>query len=320
MRFLVTGGAGFIGSHLTDALLSRGDKVVVVDDFSSGSKENLDHQKLNGNLEIISASILDKEQLLKAFSGVDGCFHMAAAVGVEKILKDPIGSIKTNIHGSENVLDIATDLGIPLLLASTSEIYGKNSSGLLSEESDRIIGSPLLSRWSYSDAKAIDESYSRALYEQRGLQVKIIRYFNTVGPRQSAAYGMVIPKFFSAAIQGKPLQVYGDGTQQRVFCDVGDAVRGTLALWDSQNGFGEVFNLGGFEETSINDLAKKILAVTSSNSPIESVSYEKLRSSGFEDMLRRLPDTSKLRGKTGWIPLMGLDEILSSFYNHLIQA
>jgi UDP-glucose 4-epimerase len=245
---------------------------------------------------------------------------MAAAVGVEKILKDPIGSIKTNIHGSENVLDIATDLGIPLLLASTSEIYGKNSSGLLSEESDRIIGSPLLSRWSYSDAKAIDESYSRALYEQRGLQVKIIRYFNTVGPRQSAAYGMVIPKFFSAAIQGKPLQVYGDGTQQRVFCDVGDAVRGTLALWDSQNGFGEVFNLGGFEETSINDLAKKILAVTSSNSPIESVSYEKLRSSGFEDMLRRLPDTSKLRGKTGWIPLMGLDEILSSFYNHLIQA
>ena len=320
MKYLVTGGAGFIGSHLTDALLSRGDEVVVVDDFSSGSKGNLDHQKLNGNLEIISASILDKEQLLKAFSGVDGCFHMAAAVGVEKILKDPIGSIKTNIHGSENVLDIATDLRIPLLLASTSEIYGKNSSGLLSEESDRIIGSPLLSRWSYSDAKAIDESYARALYEQRGLQVKIIRYFNTVGPRQSAAYGMVIPKFFSAAIQGKPLQIYGDGTQQRIFCDVGDAVRGTLALWDSQNGFGEVFNLGGFEETSINDLAKKILAVTSSNSPIESVSYEKLRASGFEDMLRRLPDTSKLRGKTGWIPLMGLDEILGGFYNHLIQA
>ena len=210
MKYLITGGAGFIGSHLTDALLSRGDEVIVFDDFSSGSLANLSHQKDNHSLKIISGNILDRESLLRAFSGVDGCFHMAAAVGVEKILKDPIGSIKTNIHGSENVLDIAADRGVPILLASTSEIYGKNSSGLLNEESDRIIGSPLLTRWSYSEAKALDETYARALYEKSGLQVKIIRYFNTVGPRQSSAYGMVIPKFFKACLEGQPLIIHGD--------------------------------------------------------------------------------------------------------------
>ena len=316
MKYLITGGAGFIGSHLADALLSRGDEVTVFDDFSSGSLINLNHQKDNRNLKVISGNILNRESLLRAFIGVDGCFHMAAAVGVEKILKDPIGSIKTNIHGSENVLDIAADRGVPILLASTSEIYGKNSSGLLNEESDRIIGSPLLTRWSYSEAKALDETYARALYEKSGLQVKIIRYFNTVGPRQSSAYGMVIPKFFKACLEREPLIIHGDGTQQRIFCHVADAISGTLALWDSPKGNGEVFNLGGVEEVRIIDLAKRIIEVTGSSSTIDFVSYETLRLEGFEDMSRRLPDTSKLRGVTGWKAEIGLEKILSDYLEY----
>ena len=311
MKYLITGGAGFIGSHLTDALLSRGDEVTVFDDFSSGSLTNLINQKNNRNLKLISGNILDKESLVRAFSEVDGCFHMAAAVGVEKILKDPIGSIKTNIHGSEHVLDIAADKGVPILLASTSEIYGKNSSGLLSEESDRIIGSPLLTRWSYSEAKALDETYARALFEKTGLKVKIIRYFNTVGPRQSSAYGMVIPKFFKACLEGQPLIVHGDGTQQRIFCHIADAISGTLALWDSPKGNGEVFNLGGIEEVRIIDLAKRIIEITGSLSQIEFLPYEVLRPEGFEDMSRRLPDTSKLQSATGWKAELGLKKILS---------
>ncbi len=317
MRYLITGGAGFIGSHLADELLNRGNEVVILDDFSTGSARNLIQHEANPKLSLVSGSIIDRSIVQEVMQEVDGCFHMAAAVGVEKILRDPIGSLKTNIHGSENVLEIATDNQIPLLLASTSEIYGKNSSGLLNEESDRIIGSPLLSRWTYSEAKAIDESYARVLFEQRGLKVKIIRYFNTVGPRQSASYGMVIPKFFSAAIQGIPLQIYGDGSQQRIFCDVRDAINGTLALWDSAKGFGEVFNLGGFEETSINYLARKILAITQSNSVIENVSYETLRGRGFEDMVRRLPDTSKIRALTDWSPIVGLDGILDNYLKFL---
>jgi UDP-glucose 4-epimerase len=319
MRYLITGGAGFIGSHLVDALLDRGDQVVVLDDFSTGSSENLSQHRPNPNLKLVSGSVTDRHDVTSSLSDVDGCFHLAAAVGVEKILNDPIGSLKTNIHGSEIVLEAATERQIPLLLASTSEIYGKNSSGLLSEDSDRIIGSPLLSRWTYSEAKALDESYARALFEQRGLKVKIIRYFNTVGPRQSSAYGMVIPKFFNAAIKNSPIQIYGDGSQQRIFCDVRDAIKGTLALWDSVEGFGEAFNLGGFEETSIYELANKILTLTDSDSIIEHISYETLRNRGFEDMVRRLPDISKIKKLTGWSPTIGIDRILFDYYEFLTR-
>jgi UDP-glucose 4-epimerase len=319
MRYLVTGGAGFIGSHLVDEILRRGDEVTVLDDFSTGSTNNLADHENNSRLRLISGTILNRTKVYEAMLNVDACFHMAAAVGVEKILQDPIGSIKTNVHGSENVFEVATETQTPLLLASTSEIYGKNSTGLLHETSDRIIGSPLVSRWIYSEAKALDESYARALFEHKGLQVKIIRYFNTVGPRQSAAYGMVIPKFFEAAMNGSPLQIYGDGSQQRIFCDISDAVKGTFALWDSLKGFGEAFNLGGFEETSVSDLAKKILEITSSNSQIEHIPYATLLKRGFEDMPRRLPDTSKLRDLTGWSPKLGLDGILQSYYQYLSQ-
>jgi UDP-glucose 4-epimerase len=238
---------------------------------------------------------------------------MAAAVGVEKILKDPVGSLRTNIHGTENVLEAAVISQVPILLASTSEIYGKNSSGPLSEDSDRIIGSPLLSRWTYSEAKALDESLARALYEKSGLKVKIIRYFNTVGPRQSAAYGMVIPKFFKAAISGEALLIHGKGEQRRVFCHVKDAVNGTLALWNSKSGFGEAFNLGGVEEVRILDLAQNIIKLCESNSTINYLSYDEMRKSGFEDIERRIPNTEKLRKLTGWSPEKSLGNILNDY-------
>ena len=313
MKYLITGGAGFIGSHLAEELLNQGHGIRIFDDFSTGSKENLKEILNLSNVEIISGSILDKNLISQSFEGIDGCFHMAAAVGVEKILKDPIGSLKTNIHGTENVLEAAVVSQVPILLASTSEIYGKNSSGPLSEDSDRIIGSPLLSRWTYSEAKALDESLAHALYEKSGLKVKIIRYFNTVGPRQSAAYGMVIPKFFKAAISGEALLIHGKGEQRRVFCHVKDAVNGTLALWNSKSGFGEAFNLGGVEEVRILDLAQNIIKLCESNSTINYLSYDEMRKSGFEDIERRIPNTEKLRKLTGWSPEKSLGNILNDY-------
>jgi UDP-glucose 4-epimerase len=320
MKYLITGGAGFIGSHLTDALLSRGDEVCIFDDLSTGSLRNLNQQSGNKNLTVTNGSILDFNGVLEAMEGIDGCFHMAAAVGVEKILNNPIGSIKTNIHGTENVLDAAVKFNVPLLLASTSEVYGKNSIGLLNEESDRVLGSPLLFRWTYSEAKALDEAYARALHEKSGLKVKIIRYFNTVGPRQSAAYGMVIPKFFEAAMKGLPLVIHGDGSQRRIFCHVKDAVKGTLALWDSSFGDGEAFNLGGFEEIRIIDLAKRILKMTNSKSELQFIPYEILRSRGFEDMARRLPDISKIKAVTGWRPQANIDDVLTDYLESIRAA
>jgi UDP-glucose 4-epimerase len=317
MKYLVTGGAGFIGSHLVDALLRGNDKVVILDDLSTGNSKNLQRHSNNSNLEFISGSILDSDQVRELMSGIDGCFHMAAAVGVEKILSDPIGSIKTNIHGTEIVLDSAAKFEVPVLLASTSEVYGKNSLGPLSESSDRILGSPLLSRWTYSEAKAIDESYASALHRTQGLKVKIVRYFNTVGPRQSSAYGMVIPKFFEAALEGNPLIVHGDGSQQRIFCHVSDAVSATLELWKLDRGYGEAFNVGGEEEVSILELAKTIIKLCNSDSLIEFVDYDFLRKSGFEDIARRIPDTSKLRSFVDWNPKFKLDQILSDYFHSL---
>ena len=317
MKYLITGGAGFIGSHLVDALLREGHSIRILDDFSTGSTKNLLRSIENQDFEVISGSILDREIVERAFEEIDGCFHMAAAVGVEKIINDPIGSLKTNIHGTENILETATSGDVPVLLASTSEIYGKNSGGPLSEESDRIIGSPLLSRWTYSEAKALDESLARALYEARGLRVKIIRYFNTVGPRQSAAYGMVIPRFFEAAMRNDDLVVHGNGSQKRIFCHIDDAIDGTLELWKSDSGFGEAFNLGGFEEIDILSLAHKIIEICNSSSNIEFISYEDLRKTGFEDMQRRIPDTSKLKRSTGWTPKKNLDDILSDYHEYL---
>jgi UDP-glucose 4-epimerase len=317
MKYLVTGGAGFIGSHLVDSLLKRGDEVIVLDDFSTGNRTNLKLIEKSPQLSLIDGSVLDRNLVDAWISQVDGCFHMAAAVGVQKILLDPITSIKTNIHGTENVLDAASKNQIPVLLASTSEIYGKNSSGLLNENSDRILGSPLITRWNYAEAKALDESYAKALVDHASLKVKIIRYFNTVGPRQSSSYGMVIPTFFRAALSGEPLMIHGDGTQQRIFCHIEDAISGTLALWDVKSGFGEAFNLGGTEEISVLDLAKKILQMTNSKSQLQFVPYEVLKSQGFEDMKRRLPDTRKLRELTKWSAKKVINEILHDYYESI---
>jgi UDP-glucose 4-epimerase len=313
MKILITGGSGFIGSYLCKNLLEQGHEVISLDNFSTGKFENIAELESARGFKSIEGSILDEELVKNLISSVDSCFHFAAAVGVQKILDDPIGSLKTNLHGSENVIQACSESKINLVLASTSEIYGKNPSQPLTEDSDRVIGSPLLSRWTYSEAKAIDEALAHAYHSKHGLKVKIVRLFNTVGPRQSPAYGMVIPRFFAAALAGKDLEIHGDGSQRRVFCHVDDAVNGVIELWKHSDGNGEAFNIGGVEEISILNLAKKIIEVTKSNSKINFIPYEKLKTQGFEDMQRRVPSTEKLRELIGWAPKKGLDEILFDY-------
>ena len=318
MKILVTGGAGFIGSHLSEALVANGDSVIALDDLSTGNSTNLASLENNPNFQFVSGSILDENLVSSLIESVDDVMHFAAAVGVQKILDDPIGSLKTNLIGSEIVLTHAAKLNRPTILASTSEIYGKNTQVPLTEESDRLLGSPLLSRWTYSEAKAIDESIARALYQTSQWPIKIVRLFNTVGPRQRSAYGMVIPRFIEAALQNQPLRVHGDGSQLRVFCHIDDAVSGILKLWISQKGSGEAFNLGGFEETTIKDLAKRIIERTKSQSQIQFIPYNQL-TSGFEDIVRRVPDTRKLQSLTGWKATKNLDVIIEDTISELIS-
>ena len=318
MKVLVTGGAGFIGSHLCEALLAQGETVISLDDLSTGSLSNLDSIKQNPKFTSVKGSILDESLVDKLVNSVDGIFHFAAAVGVQKILKDPRGSLLTNIQGTENVLTAAARQKKRVMLASSSEIYGKNPNMPLTEDSDRVLGSPLIARWTYSEAKAIDEAFARTLFEEEGLKVSIIRLFNTVGPRQSPAYGMVIPRFFAAALKSEPLVIHGDGSQQRVFGHVSDAIAGILSLWNSEKGFGDVFNIGGFEETSINELAKRIIALTNSSSEITYQSYQELAKDGFEDLARRVPSTEKLTKLTGWKPTKDLASILTETHHSLV--
>jgi UDP-glucose 4-epimerase len=266
MKLLITGGAGFIGSHLCESALAQGHSVIALDDLSTGDSDNLKDCINNPKFTLAKGSILDQALVEKLTDSVDGVMHFAAAVGVQKILKDPRGSLITNIQGTEIVLGTAARLKKKAMLASSSEIYGKNPTMPLTESSDRVLGSPLVSRWTYSEAKAIDEAFARSLFEEDGFQVTIVRLFNTVGPRQSPAYGMVIPRFFKAALTNEPLVIHGDGTQQRVFGHVDDAVSAIFSLWNSDRGYGEAFNVGGFEETSINDLAKRIIALTAMKS------------------------------------------------------
>lgn len=313
MKILVTGGAGFIGSHIVDALTLENHEIVVLDNLKTGTTKNLDSHLKSGRIKLIQGDIKDIECVKNAFIGIDFCFHYAAAVGVDLILKSPIESMRNNIHGTENIMTIASDLGIPMLFASTSEIYGKNPSSVLTEDADRVVGNPSLWRWSYSDAKAIDEALASALANLHDFKVKTIRYFNTVGPRQSEFYGMVIPKFVSAALKDGPISIYGDGSQKRVFCHINDAVDGTLALWRETTGYGEVFNLGGLEEITILDLAKLIIEKTNSKSQIEFVPYSKLRQLGYEDIPKRVPGIAKLTSKINWRPLKGIDQILNDY-------
>ena len=317
MKYLVTGGAGFIGSHLCDALLERGDSVVVLDNLSTGNKKNIEHLVGNPSFELIEGSILDVDVVDKAVASIDHVLHLAAAVGVFTIVDKPLESLSTNLRGTENILEAAHKHQKEVLIASSSEIYGKNASGALNEESDRIVGSPLKSRWSYSEAKAIDESMAFFYYQEKKLAIRIVRFFNTVGPRQVGHYGMVVPRFVSAALKNEPLTVYGTGSQSRCFCHVKDAVAGVLAVIDSNATLGEVFNIGNDEEITIEDLAHEVIELTGSTSAIEKVLYEKAYAPGFEDMQRRIPDIGKIKRVVGWAPKLSLDSIITDIANHL---
>jgi UDP-glucose 4-epimerase len=317
MKYLVTGGSGFIGSHLTAALLKRGDSVVVLDDLSTGSAKNLQGVVSNPSLEIVSGSILDIALVDSLVAKVDQVLHLAAAVGVFNIVNNPLKSLQTNIGGTENVLDACAKHGKSFFLTSSSEIYGKNTNVPLSEESDRIVGSPLKSRWSYSEAKAIDESLAFFHYTQNKLPVRIVRLFNTVGPRQIGQYGMVVPRFVSAAISGEAISVYGDGKQSRAFCHIDDVIEALLLVIDSPKAIGQVYNVGNNFEISIADLAKKVIEVTNSSSNLEFKSYADAYGPGFEDLERRVPDISKVARDLGWAPKRDLTQIIQDIALYL---
>jgi UDP-glucose 4-epimerase len=308
VKYLITGGAGFIGSHLTEALVNRGDQVVILDNFFTSSMDNL--KQVKEKINLVEGNILDQRLVAKLVSESDYIVHLAAALGVFNIVNKPLESLKTNLQGSEIVLEAADKYKKPVLIASTSEVYGKYDKVPLNEEDDRIIGHPLKSRWSYSEAKAVDESLAYFYYLENKLPIRIVRFFNTVGPRQVGNYGMVVPRFVSAALKNQPLQVYGNGDQIRCFCHVDDAVRALLLVMDSDKAVGNVFNIGNNQQISIIELAEKIIEITGSKSEIVKVPYSEAYSEGFEDMQRRVPDISKIKNALGWTPQIGLDQII----------
>ncbi len=312
---LITGGAGFIGSHLADALIARGDYVVALDNFSTGSTANIKH--ITKNFEIIDGDIRNSDLVDEIVKSVDLILHMAAAVGVNLILESPLESISTNIIGSENVLKSAARHKKRILIASTSEIYGKGVSQPLVETDDRVIGSPQKLRWSYSDAKAIDEAIAVALHQTENLQVTTARLFNTVGPRQSSRYGMVVPRFIKAALANDPVPVFGDGSQTRVFCHVFDVVDAILKLVGEENSVNEVFNVGGVGEISMNSLASKVITELHSESAIKLIPYEQAYPVGFEDMQRRVPNIEKIKKVIGWEPSRDLSQIITDVAAHI---
>jgi len=317
MKLLVTGGAGFIGSFLSEALLSAGHSVVSLDDLSTGSDKNLINLTGKPGFKFVSGTMMDENLVRDLMADVDGVFHLGAALGVKRILERPYESLVTNMHGTEIVLKAAAAKKVRTFLASTSEIYGKNPIQPLTEESDRVLGSPLLVRWTYSEAKAIDESLIQIFHQSHGLPFVTGRFFNTVGPRQTGAYGMVLPGFVTQALAGKPLTVYGDGNQQRVFCHVLDAVDAVMRLFFNEKALGHAFNIGGETEVSIKELAELVIAETGSNSKIEMVSYKVAYPAGFEDTMRRIPNTTKVREFTGWSPKYSLKTIIADVAAHL---
>ena len=311
MRVLVTGGAGFIGSHLCERLLLDGHSVTVVDNLSTGVSSNLQMISNSSNFTFIEGSILDSQLLFSLMKNVDYVFHLAAAVGVFNIVNKPLESLLTNIRGTENVLDSASSLGIPVFLTSSSEVYGKNISDSLKEGDDRILGSPVTLRWSYSEAKAIDESIAYAYFIEKGLETRIVRFFNTVGPRQLGAYGMVVPRFVKSALSNEPITVFGDGNQTRCFAHVYDVIDAVIDIAFASNTIGKVINIGNDFEISINNLAEKIIVETGSKSQIVYVPYEEAYGNGFEDMERRVPNIDLINELVGWKPKRDLTMIIA---------
>ena len=309
MRVFISGGAGFIGSHLADHYVNAGHQVTLLDNFSTGSKSNIAH--LDGKVTTIDGDIRNIELIDQLTKDSDLVLHMAAALGVNTILESPLESMRTNITGSEVVLNAAANYNKRIIIASTSEIYGKNTKQPLNETDDRVVGAPQKIRWTYSDAKAIEEAMAFALHQEMKLPVTTVRLFNTVGPRQTGRYGMVVPRFVQAALKNEALTIYGDGTQSRVFCHVADAVQAMVTMAANDETIGDVYNVGGTGEVTIKQLAEQVLKVTGSASAITYTPYLDAYPAGFEDIQRRVPDISKVKSAIGWVPTKDLTQIIS---------
>lgn len=307
MRYLITGGAGFIGSHLVDELIKGENQILILDNLFTGSRSNI---AISPKVKFVAGDIRDSNLVDNLISNCDVVIHLAAALGVNNILKTTLESLSINITGSEIVLKLAAKYKRRIVIASTSEIYGKNSIQPLDENSDRVVGKPQNIRWTYSDAKAIEEAIAEVFFQEENLQVTTLRFFNTVGPRQTGRYGMVLPRFVKAAVTDSTIEVYGDGTQSRVFCHVLDAVDSIRAVLEESGTIGEVFNVGGVGEISIMELALKVKEITNSKSKIVIKSYGDAYARGYEDMARRVPNIEKIKSSTGWVPSRDLDEII----------
>jgi UDP-glucose 4-epimerase len=300
VRYLITGGAGFIGSHLADALVARGDSVLILDDLSTGKVENVADALASGRAELVEGSVCDIEVVDECMEWADACFHLASAVGVKLIVEQSVETLNRSVRGTQVVSEGASRIGRRLLFASTSEIYGKNSSDALSEDSDRILGSPSIARWSYSIGKAFGESIALGYHREREADTVVVRLFNTVGPRQTGLYGMVLPRFVGQALRGEDVTVYGDGSQSRCFAHVRDTIRALIMLMDEEGARGTAFNVGRSDEITIYQLAETVIERTGSSSRIVTVPYEEAYGDGFEELGRRRPDTTALEQMTGW--------------------
>ena len=310
MRYLITGGAGFIGSHLAERLLERGDSVIALDNFSTGNHTNVKHLEQQDGFKLIYGSVMDRDLVNECLQGVDRVYHLASAVGVQLIIDRPIETVETIVQGASVVFEACARYRIPVLLTSTSEVYGKSQDLPFTESSDSIIGPPSFRRWAYASAKALDEFLALAYWHQLRLPVVLVRLFNTVGPRQTGQYGMVIPRFVQQALKGQPITVYGTGEQSRCFCHVRDAVTGLVGLLDREESRGELFNVGNDTEISMNGLARRIVEMTNSNSEISHIPYAEAYGQGFEDMERRVPNLQKIKQLTGYTPEHDLDQII----------
>jgi nucleoside-diphosphate-sugar epimerase len=310
MRYLITGGAGFIGSHLVDALTTRGDNALVLDDLSTGRLANLEHILDSDLVEFVEGSVLDVGLVNDCMESVDACLHLASAVGVQLVVSRPLDSLRRNVRGNDIVISAAAEQGRALLFTSTSEVYGKQSDAVLSEDSDRILGSPHKLRWSYATAKAFGEALAYSYAREQKARMTVVRLFNTVGPRQTGAYGMVLPRFVRQALAGEDLTVYGNGTQSRCFAHVLDVVHGIVLLLDDERSSGRAFNVGSTSETPIIELARTVIERTESRSKIRLVPYEEAYDEGFEELGRRKPDTGALQELTGWTPTRTVEEAI----------